>query len=74
MNDFTQVELVWLKKRIENWIRFGRIVGELVLDRDRRLVSFAPLSVTQRSPDADRRVNVIFGEVAELIYQQGRSQ
>jgi len=23
MSDLTQVELLWLKKRIENWIRFG---------------------------------------------------
>ena len=27
MSELTHVELTWLKKRIENWIRFGRIVG-----------------------------------------------
>jgi hypothetical protein len=42
MSDLTHVELTWLKKRIENWIRFGRNVEEHVLDRQRRVVSFAP--------------------------------
>ena len=45
MSDLTLVELLWLKKRIENWIRFGRIAEEHVLDRQRRIVSFAPDSV-----------------------------
>lgn len=45
MSELTHVELVWLKKRIENWIRFGRTTEEHVLDRQRRLVSFAPDSV-----------------------------
>ncbi len=26
MSELTHVELTWLKKRIENWIRFGRTV------------------------------------------------
>ena len=38
----THVELTWLEKRIEHWIRFGRIAEEKVLDRRRRIVSFAP--------------------------------
>jgi hypothetical protein len=45
MSELTHVELVWLKKRIENWIRFGRIVEEHPLDRQRRVVSFAPNSI-----------------------------
>ena len=45
MSDLTHVELTWLKKRIENWIRFGRIVEEHALDRQRRVVSFAPGSI-----------------------------
>jgi hypothetical protein len=45
MSDLTQVELIWLKKRIENWIRFGRIAQEAVLDRNRRIVSFTPGSL-----------------------------
>ena len=45
MSDLTQVELLWVKKRIENWIRFGRIAQEAVLDRNRRIVSFTPGSI-----------------------------
>jgi hypothetical protein len=45
MSDLTQVEILWLEKRIENRIRFGRIVEEKVLDRRRRVVSFAPGSI-----------------------------
>ncbi|MDX3971635.1 MAG: DUF2840 domain-containing protein [Bradyrhizobium sp.] len=40
--DLTTVEILWLEKRIENRIRFGRPVTEKVLDRNRRLISFAP--------------------------------
>jgi hypothetical protein len=42
MSDLTHVELLWLEKRIENWIRFGRHVEEQVLDKQRRILSFAP--------------------------------
>jgi hypothetical protein len=45
MNNLTHVELLWLEKRIENWIRFGRVAEEQILDRRRRIVSFAPGSV-----------------------------
>ena len=45
MSELTHVELVWLKKRIENWIRFGRYAEEKILDRRRRILSFAPGSV-----------------------------
>lgn len=38
----THVELTWREKRIEHWIRFGNIDAEKVLDRRRRVVSFAP--------------------------------
>lgn len=41
----THVELTWIEKQVENWIRFGRIVEDKVLDRHRRVVSFAPGSV-----------------------------
>ena len=41
----TQVELTWIEKRIENWIRFGREAGDQVLDRRRRVLSFRPGSV-----------------------------
>ena len=42
MNHLTHVELTWLEKRIEHRIRFGAIAAEKVLDRRRRIVSFAP--------------------------------
>jgi len=41
----TRVELTWLEGRIEHWIRFGRHCGETILDRRRRVLSFAPGSV-----------------------------
>jgi hypothetical protein len=43
--NLTHVELTWLEKRIEHWIRFGRIAEERVLNRSTRMVSFAPGSV-----------------------------
>lgn len=45
MSDLTHVELLWLEKHIEHWIRFGRPAGEQILDRRRRVLSFAPGSV-----------------------------
>jgi hypothetical protein len=41
----THVELTWQQKRIEHWIRFGRIAEEQILDRRRRIVSIAPNSI-----------------------------
>ena len=41
----TRVELTWIEKRIEHWIRFGHIADEQILDRKRRIVSFAPGSI-----------------------------
>jgi hypothetical protein len=45
MSDLTHVELIWIEKYIEHWIRFGNIAEEKILDRRRRVVSFAPNSV-----------------------------
>lgn len=41
----THVELTWIEKRIEYWIRFGREAGERIIDRRRRVVSFRPGAV-----------------------------
>ena len=38
----TQVELIWVEKQTEHWIRFGREVREQVLDRRRRILFFPP--------------------------------
>jgi hypothetical protein len=45
VRDLTTVEILWLEKRIENRVRFGRSVSEKRLDRNRRLLSFAPGSI-----------------------------
>jgi hypothetical protein len=45
LDDRTRVELIWIQKRIERWIRFGVTVEDQVLDRRRRQVAFAPDSV-----------------------------
>ena len=39
---FTDVHLVFYEKRIEHWLRFGDQSRELILDRRRRVVAFAP--------------------------------
>src|ERR1700744_376332 len=44
-DDLTIVEILWLEKRIENRIRFGRSVSEKLVDRNRRVLSFAPGSI-----------------------------
>ncbi|MEI9986075.1 MAG: DUF2840 domain-containing protein [Aliidongia sp.] len=44
-DDLTHVELVWYEEKIEQWIRFGRDVAEQILDRRRRILSFAPGSI-----------------------------
>ena len=42
MTELTQVELEWVKGRIENWIRLGRTAEQRIIDSQRRIVSFAP--------------------------------
>ncbi|MCA0356226.1 MAG: DUF2840 domain-containing protein [Proteobacteria bacterium] len=41
----TTVELIWLEGRFQRWVRFGRSVNEIVHDRRRRAVTFAPGAV-----------------------------
>jgi hypothetical protein len=41
----TRIELIWHQQQIEHWIRFGRDVGEQILDRRRRILSFASNSI-----------------------------
>ena len=45
MSDLTTVELLWLKNRIENRIRFGKPASEQILDINRRVLSFTPGSI-----------------------------
>jgi hypothetical protein len=41
----THIELIWHRQQIEHWIRFGRDVHEQIIDRRRRILSFAPNSI-----------------------------
>lgn len=41
----TLVELTWIEKRIEHWIRFGRKSYEKAIDRRRSVVGFEPGSI-----------------------------
>src|SRR6476619_3043642 len=45
VSNLTTVELLWLEKRIENRVRFGRSIAEKLVDRNRRVLSFAPGSI-----------------------------
>ena len=44
-SNLTTVEVLWVEKRIENRVRFGRSVSEKVVDRNRRVLSYAPGSI-----------------------------
>jgi hypothetical protein len=41
----TEVELAWDEGRVERWIRFGHPVEDRILDRQRRILSFAAGSI-----------------------------
>ncbi|NVN12171.1 DUF2840 domain-containing protein [Nguyenibacter vanlangensis] len=41
----THVELTWIEKKIERWLRFGRRAEEKILDRRRSISSFKPGSI-----------------------------
>jgi hypothetical protein len=41
----THVNLTWVEKKVEHWLRFGRSVERKILDRHRSVASFAPSSV-----------------------------
>ncbi|MEY9593046.1 hypothetical protein ABIA06_005337 [Bradyrhizobium yuanmingense] len=43
--ELTHVELTWIEKRIEHWLRFGRRAEERILDRRRSISSFTPGSI-----------------------------
>ena len=44
-DSMTHVELTWIEKKIEYWIRFGQPANEQILDRRRSIVGFAPNSI-----------------------------
>ncbi len=41
----TYVDLIWIEKRVQRWIRFGRVASEQIIDRHRSTAAFAPGSV-----------------------------
>jgi hypothetical protein len=45
MSELTHVELLWIRKRVENRIRFGRIVERHLIDHQWRVVSFEAGSI-----------------------------
>lgn len=44
-SSLTEVDLTWIEKQTEHWIRFGREVQERIIDRRRRVLMFRPGSV-----------------------------
>lgn len=44
----TEVDLVWWRGRIEDWLRFGEPVDEVLHDRRRRTLRFSPGAVFAR--------------------------
>ena len=40
-----RVELTWIEKKIEYWIRFGRAANEQIIDRRQRILSFRPNTI-----------------------------
>ena len=38
----THVDLIWIEKRVQRWIRFGRAASKQIIDRHRSIVAFAP--------------------------------
>ena len=41
----TYVDLIWIEKRVQRWIRFGSVASEQIIDRHRSIVAFAPGNV-----------------------------
>ena len=44
-DELNYVELIWIEKRFENWIRFGHGANKQVIDPQRRVVSFVAGSI-----------------------------
>jgi Protein of unknown function (DUF2840) len=41
----TYVDLIWIEKRLQRWIRFGRVASQQIVNHRRSTVAFAPGSV-----------------------------
>ena len=42
IGSLTEVELTWIEKRYEQWLRFGRVTSEQITDRQTRIAAFRP--------------------------------
>ena len=60
MSGGATVELVWIEKQIEHWIRFGRIVRTTIQSRSRSTVAFDPGAVFAFIVSFDEIVSVLF--------------
>src|SRR3546814_12865723 len=60
----THVELTWHEKKIEHWIRFGHPAHEQILDRRRRIVSFAPDAIFAFVRWASKAFGTIISRIA----------
>ena len=41
----TEVEMTWIEKRHEQWLRFGRVASDRIVNRRTRVASFRPDAV-----------------------------
>ncbi|CAM5761100.1 hypothetical protein LMIY3S_00026 [Labrys miyagiensis] len=41
----THVDLIWVEKRLQRWIRFGCVASTCIVDRQRSVASFTPDSI-----------------------------
>lgn len=41
----TKVEVTWIEKRYEQWIRFGRVATDTIINRRTRVIAFRPGAV-----------------------------
>ena len=53
----THVELTWIEKKLEHWIRFGRVAQDRILTRRTRVVGFRPHDPTSTSCSARHRLS-----------------
>lgn len=69
----TQVDLEWRRDRLETWLRFGTPVEEILHDRRRRTLVFAPGAVLARVRWAGGDYGTTASEL-EVLRTVGRGQ
>lgn len=65
-HDLTAIELVWIEKQTEHWIRFGHAVREQILDRRRRVLFFPSGSIIALVRWAANKHGTIFSAIDVL--------